>query len=220
MSGVDENASAMDFAAQSTPRILASNGNLTYNYDGLVPYVALDGTGDFLSRPDEAGLDIIGTETYVAAAVRGLTFGGWFYVTTFGALDGYIGKTAPAPFPNLSYAIFQNGATPAVPRFEVYVAAATTIDSSVTMVVDTWYFIVGRYTPSTSLSIFVNDTRDDQLAAVPAAINNSGSPFEIGRFIAANYLAGRASMCFLCAASLSNSIINALYQSTRGMFGV
>ncbi|NJO31403.1 MAG: hypothetical protein HC874_30490 [Richelia sp. SL_2_1] len=57
-------------------RTLTYNGNPTFNYTGLVPYVSLDGTGDFLSRADETDLDILGTETIYNSAVRGLTLGG------------------------------------------------------------------------------------------------------------------------------------------------
>jgi len=77
MSSFNEAGNAYDMSEQG--RVMTYNGNPLYNYDGVVPYVALDGIGDFLSRADEAGLDIIGTETYVDGAVHGLTLGGWFY---------------------------------------------------------------------------------------------------------------------------------------------
>ncbi|MCJ7824974.1 MAG: hypothetical protein MUP44_08755, partial [Anaerolineales bacterium] len=86
----------------------------------------------------------------------------------------------------------------------------------------TWYFCVQRFVPSTSLDVWVQDVKVSNLVGVPAAIFDSTSPFEIGRLNNDNTRThdGRASLCFLCAAALSDSIIGALFQSTRKAYNV
>lgn len=207
------------FDQSGNGRTLTYNGNPTYNYDGLVPYIDLDGTGDFLSRADEAGFDIIGTETYVASAVRGLTLGGWFWTDSIAAgIKGLITKHDGATIAGSAYEINISTATPTC---VVHAAASHGASSSITVTTGTWNFILGRYTPSTEVAIFVNGTKDTNVAGIPASINNSAAPFNIGAFNSTTLLLdGRASLCFLCAAALSDTIIDAAFQATRAAFGV
>jgi hypothetical protein len=95
------------------------------------------------------------------------------------------------------------------------VAGGTTVVS-----VNNWYFIVGRFTPSTELATFVNGTKTTNLVGVPASIFNSTAAFDIGRYNATNYFTGSGCLCFLCATALSDTIIQALLARTRPLFGV
>lgn len=80
--------SAVSHTAADQARDISGNGNhltnnnvSTFGYEStsLIPQVSFNGTTQYLSRADAGGgdwADIIGTETYVGAAKRGLTSGG------------------------------------------------------------------------------------------------------------------------------------------------
>ena len=200
---------------------LAYNGNPTYNYDGLAPYIDLDGTGDYLSRTDEADLDIIGTETYVAAAARGLTLGGWFwFADATAAIETCLSKWQ-AVVGGRSYMLDKTAA--GLMRVLVSIDGTAVISQAAGQAVDStsWVFAVGRFDPSNELAIFTNGTKDELAAGVPNRIHNSGSDFDVGaRHGGTDLLTGRASLCFLCAACLSDAIIGSVFQQTRAAFGI
>jgi hypothetical protein len=219
MSAFNQTGAAFD--QSGNVRTLTYNGNPTYNFEGLAPYIDFDGVGDFLSRADEAGLDITGTEAYVASAVRGLTLGGWYRIDSFAANQWLSGKYNTVGN-NRSYALaFLT--TPEV-RFIVSGNGTATITaiSSVAPVVTTWTFWVGRFTPSSELAIFQNNVKTINTTSIPASIFNSTASYVLGARDngAADLMTGRQSMQFLCATALSDAIIGALYQNSRAMFGV
>lgn len=217
LGSADENGDAYDLSEQD--RVLSYNGNPTYNFDNLAPYIDLDGTGDFLSRADEAGLDILGTETTIASAIRGLTIGGWFWTDGLGAAQFLIAKWNAATN-NRSYSLFNSAAN----RFEFNVSvdgtAVVTVTDTIDLTANNWFFVVGRFDPSTSLDIFVNGRETNNVAAIPASIFNSNADLQIGAAQGVSLLDGRASFNFLCAAQLSDAIISALFQQSRSLFGV
>lgn len=198
-------------------RTLTYNGNPTFNiYNNIVPYIDLDGTGDYLSRADETDLDILGTESW--AAVPGLTMGGWFYPTTTN-FEHVIGKFTGSGN-NKSYRIVNNSGTWTV---QISTDGSTTFSKDgVVTSANTWEFVVLRFVPSTSLDIFNNITQNSNTVAVPASIFNSAAAFIIGSepIVLTNDFTGRASLCFLCANALPDALISSLFQATRGLFGV
>lgn len=198
-----------DLSGQS--RTLTYNGNPTFNYTGLVPYVDCDGTGDFLSRADETDLDIIGNEAIFAAGTKGLTLGGWFWIDAHPAANAnLIGKGVPGSADNV-YAIWlQPGSTTTVIFSAV---GATVVGTGIAKTNATWQFIVARYIPSTSVTIWNGNTSATISTDVPASLNNT-----TGILSVMNTIDGRASLCFLCANALSDSIISALFSRTRAAF--
>lgn len=210
-------ATGQAFDQSGNGRTLTYNGNPTYNFDGWAPYIDLDGTGDFLSRPDEAGLDILGTETYVAAARRGLTMGGWWYLDRLIATQILMNKRNAA---NDGYSLRAEAAGTVSAVFGSG-AAQTFFTTTGTTTVGVWVFIATRFDPSTDVTIWIDDARESVATAI-AALNNSTANFDIGNGapVAGNDLDGRASLCFLCAAALSDAIIQSLFERTRALFGV
>lgn len=187
-----------------------------FSYDNLIPYVEFDGTNDYLGRADGGGLewaDIRGTELYIQPAQRGLTLGGWFYIHSKAAIAGLVGKWTPyllyywQPTNVIRFSIHDGGAQHNTPGFN---------DPSV----DTWYFVCGTYFPSGSINLYVNGTKLTNAAGIPAALPDTATDFFVGQYLAGNYLSGRASMCFLCAAALSDAIVGQVFQQSRAMFGV
>jgi hypothetical protein len=199
---------------------LTDNGWPEYGYDGVVPYVELDGSGDYFSRTDEADLDIIGNETYILDEARGLTMGGWFQFDVVAGPQQYF-YMKYINGANGSYGLFKQNAASTVRGIIINGGAGTYSGTGITIEVDKWYFIVMRFTPLTEVKLWVNSTVDTNTTAIPATIDNSTAPLTIGADGLGNYeMTGLASCCFLCCEALSDGTIGSLLQQTRGAFGV
>lgn len=217
MSSANEGGNALDLSGQG--RTLTYTGNPTYNFTGLAPYIDLDGVGDYLTRADEAGLDVLGNEAYVGAP--GLTVGGWFRFDRENAQEGLICKSDGTAANRNWDLLFRGDAAGDPAQFAVSNGANSyTATGTTDLTTATWYFIVGRYVPSTSVDLWVDAAKSSTVAGIPATANNSNAAFQIGARNGLITLDGRASLCFLCAAALSDSIITALYQHSRVLFGV
>lgn len=211
MSSSDETGAAFDLSGQG--RTLAYNGNPLYSVENLHPGIALDGTGDYLSRADENGLDITGTDATIAAALRGLTLGGWF---TFDAFDNDAGLIQKLNNGADSYGLFES----TTGTNHAYMQINGDSLSSGALVTGQWYHIIMRFTPSTQYGIFVNGTWVTSAAGVDASMSHAtASDLYFGRW-STNYFQGWMSLCFLCAAALPDRVIQALYQHSRTLFGV
>lgn len=205
---------AYDLSGQS--RTLTYNGNPTYNiYNDIVPYIDLDGTGDFLSRADETDLDILGTETHNASGVRGLTFGGWFRPQVTGALQNVIGKSNDFNGPFLlaqdasDNSLFRVRNSADAANFQVIITDAF-INTNV------WSFHACRYIPSTELKLWENTNTNTNTTSIPASLLNGTDNFTIGALGGGSSpWDGDASLCFLSANALSDAYINALFQQSR-----
>ena len=215
MDAFASNGNAQDCSGQG--HHLTYNGNPTYSYDGLVPYIAFDGVGDYLSRAHEADFDIRGTETYVAAAAQGLSIGGWFYLTEDATDEGLIGKYGAATgngyllqklAANTVRMIVDNGA----------LVPSGTLD----ITLDAWNHIAGKFISSNDLYVFVNGVKSTNGAGIPAAIGGNVIAFEISGYNngATELFTGYASHCWLCAVALSDECIHAIFQQQRSLFGV
>jgi len=226
MGSFDENGDQYDLSGQG--RTLSYNGNPTYSNDGLIPYLALDGTGDYLNRADEAGLDILGTETYIAAAQRGLTLGGWFRFDRLTAAEFLISKGTVITATSSYWLLFRGDIAGDPIRFQVSDGAAVdTVDLNLTTAptTATWTFVCGRYDPSTEIKVWASQgtlESNTNAVGIPAALNNSGADFTIGApsGAAGNLLDGQVGLCFLSTMLLSNTIVSAFYHHTRALYGI
>ncbi len=223
MSAIESNGDAFDQSGNG--RLLTYNGNPTYNFDGLVPYIDLDGTGDFLSRADEAGLDILGTETYVAAGIRGLTCGGWFFPGDAATNQGLVTKRS-GPVGNYSWDLNLRGDVAGdPPTFWTSDDGTnfTTVTSTVGYVVSAWHFIVARFNDADTgaeLAIWVNNTKTTA-ASARNAIFNGNAALALGAIsTGALPYTGRIGPGFLCAAAVSDVIIGSLFESTKAAYRV
>lgn len=220
MSASRDNGNAIDLSGLILT--LTYNGNPVYSYDNLAPYIQFDGTGDWLTRADQAALDISGTETTIAPAVRGLTLGGWFYVEETGTDEGLLTKDDNAN--QRSYGLYFNQ----FDRFGMVISDDGTNTAAVSNpagpasvpALNAWYFVVGRFDPAASVDCFVSGVWTTA-ATARASIFNSTSSLRIGAIHGNLFpFQGRASLGFLCAAYLSDAITGGLYEETRGAFGV
>lgn len=208
---------AYDLSGQT--RTMSYNGNPVYSFGGMAPYIELDGTGDYLSRADETDLDILGSEAIYAANVRGLTFGGWFYPGAAGAVMRYMSKWGNAG--TRSYMLHATATGTHQMTVSSDGTASTLIETTSAYSTNAWYFVVGRFKPSTEVAIFTNSDKVINTTSIPAAIFSGASDLVIGgQTGGATLLTGRASLCFLCADALSDDVITALFQQTRRLFGI
>lgn len=203
----------------------AALGNVTFGYDttpSLVPVAVFGGgANQYLFRADGGAAswaDILGTETYIQAAQRGLTLGGWFWIDNYATLMFLMAKDNNAGF--RPYTLFSNAATQVI-TFRAGTGAAISAVNSAAQSARTWLFIVGRFVPSTTLDIYVNNTKTSNPTAIAALLDGADN-FTIGEASGGGAwpFTGRAAMCFLCAAALSDSIITSLFHQTRAMFNV
>lgn len=217
MSAVGTAGQARDLGGSGTTYDLTNNNVARFGYDGLVPFCTYDGVNQYHSFPDNANFDILGTEAYIVAARRGLTWGGWFYPEETGTAEDLMSKWAAAP--NRSYRL----------RFAAGNAFAVAISddgtnsdeaTSAAVAIDAWYHVVGRFRPGAFVDVFVNGVESSQ-ATARASVFNSNATFEIAaRSGGTSPFEGRASLCFICAAQLSDAIIGQVFQQTRAMYGV
>lgn len=224
MGSFDQAGDQYDLSGQG--RTLGYNGNPTYSNAGLIPFLLLDGVGDFLDRADEAALDITGTETYIAGSRRGLTMGIWVYPTVVSAQQDIIGKWNTAGAVNQrSYMIRLLNTNVFQAMITLNGAAATlvTVNSTVAVSASQWYFVEMAYSPtarSNLLTINVNGTIDS-VAAATASLHSGTANLVIGASDngAANLLTGRVSLAWLCAMYHQSYQMQAVYQHTRALYG-
>lgn len=215
----DAGGGMYDRSGQS--RHLTYNGNPTLNiHNSLVPYWDYDGTGDFHSRTDEAGLDVLGTETYVASSIRGLTLGAWCWTDTALADQSIAGKWNGTGNQR-AYVLNWNTTNNISGSVSLDGTAVVTVTSTVTTAISGWYFSVLRLTPSTELALFVNGVETDNTTSIPASIFANTADFQIAaRNAGTVVLNGRVALTFLCAAALPDELLTYLFERTRGAFGV
>ena len=208
---------------------LSDNNTPLFGYDQLAPYAEFDGVNQYLSRADGGAAnwaDITGAEAYVAPKAGGLTLGGWFYFDNAAGSSEYLISKWLAAGNQRSYVLNRDAAGTAAFNISVNGVAATTVLSNDNTVQSLWQFIVGRFTPSTELKIWLGTQAggldmNTNVVAMPAAVFDSTTALAIGARAGGSFpLDGRASMCWLCASALSDSIITALYHQQRKMYNV
>ena len=233
MSAVDSSGNAQDQSGHS--HILTYTGNSVYGLDlttarCLAAYIRFDGTGDYLTRADEADFDITGTETYFtsqatsAGAARGMTCGGWFRPEDVTNDQGLVTKWGAAG--NYSWLLGLYGSVAGDP-LRLYISDDGTntdsVSSAAACAVNTWQFMAGRFNDGDAgaeLAVFLNGT-GTTAATARASIFSGNGPFNIsGNNNGTALYTGRAALCFQCAAALPNVTLWALYQQTRTLFGV
>jgi hypothetical protein len=200
---------------------LTRNGDPTYGYDGLVPYVALDGTGDYFNRADEAATSITTTDGYSSAP--GLTLGAWIYGSDPDSSQMVLAKITNAP--SYSYYLAYRGDV-AVDPMEFLISddgTNTDVVRSSAYASTNWHFVVARFCDADTgaeLAIFV-DGQKNTASTARASIFDGAQQFCLGGYEGGNDLFnGRISLAFLCAAALPDDMIGALFQQSRALYGV
>lgn len=218
---LDQAGNLYDQSNQGRTLTYAGNPFLTL-YNDLVPWMRYDGTGDWHTRPDEAGLNVLGTETYISSSYRGLTWGGIFRFNSIGVDESFFGKYNTVG--NLRMYLLQSTTGNALQAIVSSNGTATTIAQSggSYIAVNTWYFVVGRFTPSAELLLRVNDDEFVNTTSIPASLYaSSTAPLRIGsRGDSSQTFDGGCALAFLAAAAWPDSLIDNLYNRSRPLFGI
>lgn len=213
----DQTGAMYDYSGQG--RTLTYNGNPVLNiYNSLVPYWGYDGTGDFHSRADEAGLDVLGTEGYVGGTVKGLTLGGWFWSDVLGTRHTLISKgSGVAAATNF---FLEKNAADTITFWVSDGVTFTTVISTTPLLANTWYYVCARYAPSALLQVTVNGETTTNTTTIPAALVNSASAFNIGALAGgAPLLIGRCAAAYLAAMYWPDNLSMDMYMRSRSLFG-
>ncbi len=212
-----------DLSGQS--RTMTYAGNPTFNiYNDLVAYCAFDGTADVLSRADETDLDIGGNESIYATSVQGLTAGIWVrtpIVNPGGNMVIY-GKGTPGTDAETFALWSTNGSTI---QLSVVDSTGAFRDSApnVELTANTWHFIGLRWDNSANtVASWLDGAALTSNASSRSALSNNAIGVSIGGAItgAALKMTGDIALVFLSANALSGTLINGLFQQSRGLFGV
>lgn len=221
VSSIDLSSSQIvDLSGQG--RVLSQNGNPLKNYTTAgAPYITLDGGGDYVSRADEADLDVLGTESDYAAAIRGLTIGCWVRPDSVASQAGIWGKYASTGNQR-SYLLYMTSAVAGDVSFAVSSAGTTIVSVTHTevMTAGNWYHLVGRLKPSTSLDVCKSGVWTSNTTSVPASVFASTAALQGGAIEGALLLTGGLTQMFICATYLSDAIVSNIFESTRALFDV
>ncbi len=235
MSAVDASGNVQDQSGHG--HHLTYNGTIRFRQDTgtygrtVAACARFDGTGDYLSRADEADLDVTGTEAFhvsqasVDGAAMGLTLGGWWRPEDAAASQPLIDKFSLAAG-NYSYTLLLAGNAAGDPvRFAIS-DDGTNYDlvSSVTgYSLNTWQFVAGRFNDADTweeLAVWLNDEKTTATTDRNSIFGGTAD-LGVGGRAAGTYLyTGRAALVFLCGAALPDVTLWALYQQTRALFGV
>lgn len=190
---------------------LNQQGTCPIGYDGQSYRLLGDGV-NYLYETTTYGL--LGTETWIDSTIRGFTIGAWVSIVNWPAVDGGI-ITKMGVSGDYSYAltVHSDGA----PMFTVSVngtayVAVTAPATSLT----TWHFIVGRFTPSTELAIFVDGVKTVNTTSIPASCFATTQQFEVGRYINNDdrIIHAKVRDVFICQSTLSDAGIETLRLAT------
>lgn len=210
MSVVDFLGNAKDHSGASSD--LARVGSPQFGH-GSGSYIQCSPVGNYLAGSISAQA-VTGTETWIEPAIRGVTVGAWIRADSSPvSLGGLLGRWSGTP--QKSFSLLWASADTVSFLVSGDGLVSITVVGSVQPLV-TWLFIVGRFTPSTEVALFVNDVKVTNTTSIPAALFGGTSVFEVGRVNAnnSNVLAGRFRDAFLTASALTDVEIENLRLSS------
>lgn len=214
MASVDNAGAVYDQTGQG--RTLTNNNTVTFGLQTLFPHATFNATNsEYLSRADEAGLDITGN----------LWLGCWVFFDTPGERAEYImAKWGAAGSRSYALLIQADGTL----RFQISDdgTASATVDST-TVMSSNWYFVWGMYDSQTEYIYCGIDAAWWSSDSNMAVIFNSNAPFTIGSDgTPGNYLDGSVTLATLCAdvqtdvqtSAVSWGQIRNMYEQTRANY--
>jgi hypothetical protein len=215
VASVDSNGDWFDLSGLG--KTLTYQGNPVYTYSGLRVQWFYDGTGDYHTRADEADLRITGTETYVAAAARGLTMYVWCAPSTAN-FEHIVGKWLAAGNQR-SYRITNNSGT-WIGQVSVDGIASTTANGAAATT-GQWWCLALRFDPSATVDLWCNGVEYSQAAPAVASIFVSTAAFQVAAEGAGlNPFTGSVAAVALYASAHSDAMISSIWAQQRGLFGV
>jgi len=205
LSSVSAGTNPADFSGQG--RSATNNGALVLSLTAqYAPYMDCNGTTQYLSRADEAGLDITDS----------LTMFCWVYFDVVQA--SILQKSAGAGV--RGYQIFTSVGGQLTGQVSSDGTATTNVNSGADVVsTGRWYFLAHRFTPSTELAIWINRTKYTNTTSIPAAQVNNNQPLAYGaRSDATGFLNGRIGLMGLYNYAIPTLLLNQAYEMGRALY--
>ena len=174
-----------------------------------------EGESTYLSRPNEENIDITGA----------LTIGVWIWCGNYctgrevGIVSRWIEGTDDRQF-----AIYKDANDKfvfAVSSLGTAVSVVSVDDDGDRYEAGKWLYIVGRYTPSNELALFINNHWYLNTTSIPASLHSPAITevsLDFGRYNADHYFVGRMTHGFLCAYAVPDNFIEANFGHVRAMF--
>jgi len=211
-SSIDEHNKVVDMSGQG--RVLMPGTAPTLGTNGLLSYLDfIRASSMYLKRPTEPGIAITGAMTVWA----------WIYfdVESTGNETGIISKWYTIG--NLrSYLLYKTAGNAFTFDISTDGTAVKTVgDAVANYTISKWWFVLGRFIPSTELALLVGEASGGtynwyrNVAAIPATIFVSTEALEIGRGSRTNYLDGRMSSAGLVANALTDVQAWNIFSQTR-----
>lgn len=172
-------------------------------------------------RSGETALDIIGTETYIASALRGMTLGAWIKMSSIAA--GV--KAIAAKRDTIGEFQFRFEVSTATLQFYISTDGVNWVGQThgTGMDITNWHFVVGRFDPSTAIDVGLDDDFDTQAVGVPATIFAGASPLAIGArrstaLVDTDYFEGEIANVFYAASYLPTYWLEMIRQWTKPLW--
>lgn len=214
MTQPDSNGDQFDLSGNG--RTLTYNGNPIYDTTGWLGYIDLDGTGDTLTRADEAALDITATESYIANP--GCTMFCWFNPDVL-AQQSLMAKWDFSTN-NRSYRLNIDGSNKVQSLVSANGVAFSSVSTTTSISIDAWQFGAFRFQPL-QLDVWLNEEMVSSVVA-EATIFNGNDSFQIGSVNAgtSTLFNGQISICALYASALSDIDVRKIFEISRILFKV
>ncbi len=201
-------------------RHLTYNGNPVFDFlPNGVPFIQLDGTGDYLSRSDETDLDVLGTESLIALTRRGLTTIDWVWFDALGSLEYFMSKSGGVG--QYAYWLRKNPTDNIQFQISVDGTNVTTIGGVGSYSNGAWHCVAGVFYPGVEMHLMVDGNWYSNTTSIPASIFNSNADFVLGGISGGSgLLTGRKGLSSLHFAALNDEIVERIFQWERALFGV
>jgi hypothetical protein len=183
-------------------------GSPVFSYQNLIPCVTLNGSSQYLT------VDTSSDSRYNLTGA--VTMGAWVRTDVFTTAQAIMGRWGSSQQGYLLSIVNDDTV-----KFEVSASGSNTFSvlSTDLMTIDVWTFIVGRYTPSTELALWVNTTKTTNVTSIPASLHLSTAAFYLGfDVLTSRYFDGFMSLAFICGDALPDRTIELLYDQTKAMF--
>jgi len=193
---------------------------------GLRRWLHFDGTDDYWFTVDNAYNSILGTETSMASAIRGLTVMAWVRPTSAPGAVGTVASKWLTTGNQRSWELRRLASGVASFVVSGDGSATANINSTNVLAQDEWRFVAGRFTPSAQVRVWEGFTyglvTNENATSVPATLFDSTDNLAIGAIntsgTAAEFWAGDLSLIALCRAALPDLFIESIFNLTRPLF--
>lgn len=131
--------------------------------------IAFDGTNDYITMSNPSALQI----------VNDLSISAFVNLRTNNAVHDIIAKNGASG--SFGYRLYTDANGKASIQISQNGTATYTATSSSTLAINNWYHVVGTYSTSGALKVYINGRQEDNnTTSIPNSINNSSSNFLVG----------------------------------------